>query len=192
MPSPKRIAVLASGSGTNAQNIFETFRDDESVEIVVLMSNKKDAYALTRAENFEIPTYIFDREAFTSGIVLEELQKLDIDLIVLAGFLWKIPDHIVKAFDMRIINIHPSLLPNYGGKGMYGMNVHNAVIANKDEKSGITIHYVNEYYDEGKVIFQTTCEISEEDNPETLAGKIHDLEYANFPGVIKQVADQLD
>ncbi|BDD03425.1 phosphoribosylglycinamide formyltransferase [Aureibacter tunicatorum] len=186
MSSPKKIAILASGSGTNAQKIFETFESDDDVKVVALMSNKSDAYALKRAENFNIPTFVFNREDSNSGKLLERLNAYEVDLVVLAGFLWKIPDNITKVYKNRIINIHPSLLPKYGGKGMYGMNVHQAVVDAKEKESGITIHYVNEFYDEGEVIFQATCEVLPTDTPDSLAQKIHALEYANFPRVIKE------
>lgn len=186
----KRIAVFASGSGTNAQNIFEYFSENEKVVVDSLWSNKPGAFALKRAENFGIETFVFDREKFYhSGEVVETLKKRGVDLIVLAGFLWLIPSDLIGSF--TIINIHPALLPKYGGKGMYGMNVHRAVVENGDRESGISIHYVNERYDEGKLIFQAKCPVLESDTPEMVAQKVHELEYRYFPGVIEKVLNEL-
>lgn len=182
----KRIAIFASGSGTNAENIISYFADNEWVVVDSLWSNKADAYALERAINFGVETYVFDRQKFYHTThVIDTLRKCKVDLIVLAGFLWLIPENLVKNF--TIINIHPALLPKYGGKGMYGMNVHKAVVENGDEKSGISIHYVNEKYDEGKLIFQAECAITPDDTPEKVAEKVHELEYKYFPKVIEQV-----
>ena len=183
----KRIALFASGSGTNAQNIIEYFSDNEQIIIDSLWSNKKDAYALSRAEKLEIETFVFGREDFyKSSRITETLKKRKVDLIVLAGFLWLIPDSLIQNF--VIINIHPALLPKYGGKGMYGMNVHRTVVKNKEKESGITIHFVNEKYDEGKIIFQARCPLDEKDTPEDVAQKVHVLEYEHFPQVIEKVA----
>jgi len=182
----KRIAILASGSGTNAENIFKYFSDNEDVVIDSLWSNKADAYALVRARNFGVESFVFDREKFYhTDMVADTLRERKVDLIVLAGFLWLIPDNLISAFP--IINIHPALLPKYGGKGMYGMNVHRAVVANSETESGISIHYVNENYDEGKLIFQAKCQVSSEDTPEQVAEKVHELEYRYFPQVIAEV-----
>lgn len=184
--SKKRIAIFASGSGTNAENIFSYFSDNERVVLDSLWSNKAGAYALIRAEKHGIKTYIFNRDQFyNSTQVVDTLRKRKIDLIVLAGFLWLIPQNLIKGF--TIINIHPALLPKYGGKGMYGMNVHKAVVENKEKESGISIHYVNENYDEGKMIFQATCPVNEGDTPERVAEKVHELEYEHFPRVIEEV-----
>ena len=182
----KRIVIFASGSGTNAENIISYFADNEQVVIDSLWSNKVDAFALKRADKFGIETHVFDREKFYhSSNIIDTLRKRKVDLIVLAGFLWLIPENLIKNF--TIINIHPALLPKYGGKGMYGMNVHKAVVENGDEKSGISIHFVNEKYDDGKLIFQAECEIKPGDSPEKVAEKVHELEYKHFPVVIEQV-----
>ncbi len=187
--SQKRIAILASGSGTNAENIFKYFTDSKDVVVDSLWSNKADAYALVRARNFGVDTFVFDREKFyQTDTVADTLRERKVDLIVLAGFLWLIPESLVSSFP--IINIHPALLPKYGGKGMYGMNVHRAVVENGDKESGISIHYVNENYDEGKLIFQAKCPVSSEDTPEQVAAKVHELEYRYFPQVIAQVLSE--
>lgn len=186
----KRIAVFASGSGTNAQNIFEYFAENKSIVVDSLWSNKAGAYALERARNFGIETFVFNRDEFyKSAGISDLLNDRKVDLIVLAGFLWLIPDHLIRNF--TIINIHPALLPKYGGKGMYGMNVHKAVVENRDKESGISVHYVNEKYDEGKLIFQAKCPVLENDTPEQVAAKVHELEYEYFPRVIEEVLKKL-
>ena len=183
----KRIAILASGNGSNFQRITEYFAGNADVEIAVLYSNHPGAYALMRAKNLGIPAVIFDRTQFyTTADILNDLLARRIDWIVLAGFLWLVPDNILLAFRDHILNIHPALLPKHGGKGMYGMRVHEAVIAAGDTESGITIHLVNEYYDEGQVIFQARCPVLPGDNAEAVAQKIHELEYAHFPRVIAE------
>ena len=182
----KQIVIFASGSGSNAQQITEHFANSDIARVVMIFSNCKDAYVLQRACNMNIPAVIFDRADFyENDVILTQLENINPDLIVLAGFLWKVPAKIVNAFPQRIINIHPALLPKYGGKGMYGENVHRAVIENHEKLSGITIHYVNEKYDEGDIIFQTACVVLEEDTPETLAQKVHALEYEYFPKIIE-------
>lgn len=182
----KRIAIFASGSGTNAQNIFEYFYDNEKVAIDSLWANKPDAYALKRAEKYGVDNFVFNRQQFyQTNELLETLRNRKVDLIVLAGFLWLIPDNLIQNF--QIINIHPALLPKYGGKGMYGMNVHKAVVENKETESGISVHFVNEKYDEGELIFQAKCPIYENDTPEMVAEKIHLLEYKHFPEIIEKV-----
>lgn len=182
----KRIAIFASGSGTNAQNIFEYFYDNENVAVDSLWSNKADAYALKRAEKYGIENFVFNRTQFYETNDLPEiLRNRKVDLIVLAGFLWLIPDNLIRNF--QIVNIHPALLPKYGGKGMYGMNVHKAVVENKETESGITIHFVNEKYDDGEIIFQATCQVLKNDTPESVAQKIHALEYEHFPKTIEKV-----
>jgi phosphoribosylglycinamide formyltransferase-1 len=184
----KNIALFASGSGTNAEQIILHFKGSEKGRVKLLLSNTSKAYALSRAENLGIPTHIFSREDFcNSEKVINLLQKINIDLIVLAGFLWLVPENMIKAFPDKIINIHPALLPKYGGKGMYGMHVHQAVIDSGDSESGISIHFVNEIYDEGKIIFQAKCAINKHDTPESLAQKIHQLEYEFFPKVIEEL-----
>ena len=158
----------------------------------IVFCNKPDAYVLERAKRLNVLTFVFGRDEFYhSDLVLNELNRLGIDLVVLAGFLWKVPDAIIDTYQNRVINIHPALLPSYGGKGMYGMKVHEAVIAAGEKESGITIHYVNNHYDEGAAIFQAKCEIVPEDTPETLATKVHALEYEYFPRVIKDVLEKI-
>jgi len=184
----KNIVIFASGNGSNAQRIAEYFTNTRGVNIKRIYSNKKDAYVLTRAANLNIGSVVFDRQDFYhTERVLDALVRDMPDLIVLAGFLWKIPDPILARFNGKIINIHPALLPKYGGKGMYGSRVHEAVIESGDDRSGITIHYVNEKYDEGEIIFQAECSIDPGETPETLASKVHALEYAHFPVVIEKL-----
>ena len=183
----KRIVILASGSGTNAENIIKYFKNSDSIRVVKVLSNKKSAKVLDRAAKFGIENESFSRTDFeiTNKMLKFLIDKAD--YIILAGFLWKIPQSIIEAFPNKIINIHPALLPKYGGKGMYGMHVHSAVVENKEKESGITIHYVNENYDEGAIIFQSKVEVSSEDSAEDVAQKIHKLEYAHFPKVIENV-----
>lgn len=184
----KRIAIFASGSGTNAQRIIEHFAGNDAVSVSLVLSNNPDAFVLERARKFKVPTHVFDRKCFyETREVLTLLQSENIDLIILAGFLWLIPQYLIKAFPGRIINIHPALLPKYGGKGMYGEKVHKAVIESGDKKSGITIHFVDELYDHGSIIFQATCEIDHDETPGSLANKVHKLEYQYYPLVIEQI-----
>lgn len=181
-----RIAVFASGSGTNAQNIFEYFADNQNVIIDSLWSNNPNAYAIERARQFGVESFLFTKNEFVNtNFVVEQLIERKIDLVVLAGFLWLIPPSMISAFP--IINIHPALLPKYGGKGMYGAKVHEAVVSNRENESGITIHYVNENYDEGKIIFQAKCKIEETDSADDVADKVHKLEYQYYPEVINNV-----
>ena len=189
--SVKRIAIMASGSGSNAQKIMEYFADNNNVKVDCLLSNNPEAPALERARKMGVETFVFDRNTFyNTTIVPDLLSKREVSLIVLAGFLWLVPEILVQSF--KIINIHPALLPRYGRKNMYGMNVHRAVIQNGDAKSGITIHHVNEAYDKGAVIFQAECLVDETDTPETLAEKIHLLEHAHYPGVIARLLESFD
>ncbi len=182
------IAIFASGSGTNAQNIIEYFSNKNNIIINRIYSNNKNAFVLERAFKFNIPTQVFDRnEFYKTDKILDILIDDQTDLIVLAGFLWLIPQNILAHFTNKIINIHPALLPKYGGKGMYGMHVHETVINSGDNESGISIHYVNEKYDEGEIIFQAKCKINKNDTPDSLASKIHQLEYEHFPKVIHQI-----
>lgn len=182
----KRIAIFASGSGSNAQNIIEYFADNKSFIVDSIWTNNPSAYVLERGKNFGIDSFIFSREEFkNTGFVVEKLKERNINLIVLAGFLWLIPSNLIENF--RIINIHPALLPKYGGRGMYGMNVHQAVVENKEKESGISIHFVNEKYDEGEIIFQAVCPVLPSDSPEDVAEKVHQLEYKHFPAVIEKV-----
>jgi len=182
----KRIAIFASGSGTNAQKIIEYFSASKDIFVDSLWSNNENAYALIRAEKLGIETFTFDRDEFyRSNDILDKLYDHRIDMIVLAGFLWLVPKNLTELF--TVINIHPALLPKYGGNGMYGMNVHKAVLASKDKESGITIHQVNQEYDKGKIIFQATCPIVAGDTPEILANRIHELEYLHYPRVIEEL-----
>ena len=183
----KRIAIFASGSGSNAQNIAEYFENNSLVKIQLILANKPDAFVLERAKNLGIPSFVFNRDDFyKSNTVLNILEENEIDLVVLAGFLWLIPDNLIQKYSNKIINIHPALLPKYGGKGMYGAKVHEAVHASGDKETGITIHFVNEKYDEGKVIFQAKAKIDTSDTPDSIAQKVHALEYENFPRVIEE------
>ena len=184
----KNIVLFASGNGSNVQRIVEYFADSDTVNVSLIVSNKADAYVLERAKKLNIDSLLINRELFyQSDKVVKTLQNLQTDLIVLAGFLWLIPENLIEAFPKKIINIHPALLPKYGGKGMYGMRVHEAVIANKESYSGISIHYVNPLYDEGTIIFQEKCELSENDTPENVAEKVHVLEYTHYPKVIEEL-----
>lgn len=183
-----KVAIFASGSGSNAQRITEYFQGHPSVKIDVIFTNNQEAYVIERAKKMGIPYIIFNRkDLYDTGTVMEELKRRDIGFIILAGFLWLVPPAIIRAFPGRIVNIHPALLPDYGGKGMYGEYVHKAVVANKEKISGITIHYVNEHYDQGDIIFQARCPVTPQDTHDTLASKIHSLEYEHFPRVIEEV-----
>ena len=188
----KNITILASGSGTNAENIIRFFQYRDEGRVKLLLSNRKDAYALERAKNLDVPSQIFSREEmYSSGIVLELLQEYSTDLIILAGFLWLIPSDIIRAYPNRILNIHPALLPAYGGKGMYGQRVHEAVIANRENISGISIHLVNEEYDSGDIILQAKCPVLGSDTPNDLASRIHELEYEHYPKLILEYLGKL-
>ena len=205
----KKLAIFVSGSGTNLQQIAEYFAPNPDVKIVCVVSNNKDAYANVRAKNLGIPLVMLNSKAkihdfelqsqyevsqtfdFQDKAFSEYLKSLDVDLIVLAGFLWLIPQHLLDAFNGKIINIHPALLPKYGGKGFYGHHVHEAVVAHHEKESGITIHYVNERYDSGDIIFQKSVELSETDTAEDVAAKIHILERDNFPVVIDELLKSL-
>ncbi|MEE4199004.1 MAG: phosphoribosylglycinamide formyltransferase [Bacteroidales bacterium] len=186
------IAIFASGSGTNAENLINYFKENKKIQISSIFSNNKNAYVVQRAKNHNIKSYIFSRtEFYQTSNVLRILQQNNIDLIVLAGFLWLIPEELIQHYPHKIINIHPALLPKYGGKGMYGMNVHQAVIDNHEKETGITIHYVNQEYDRGDIIFQAKCKVDQTDTPETLAKKVHELEYEHFPEIIEKIALEL-
>ena len=188
MKTCPRLAVFASGSGSNAQRLAEYFAGSGIAEVSVIYCNNPDAFVLERARLLGIPAVLIKRDSFYNDIiVLDDLKSREIDWVILAGFLWLVPDYILKAFPKRIINIHPALLPAYGGKGMYGMKVHQAVIAARESESGITIHYVNEKYDEGDIAFQAKCTIEKEDTPEMLAAKIHELEFEHFPRLIEKL-----
>jgi phosphoribosylglycinamide formyltransferase-1 len=193
MKQMKNIAVFASGSGTNAQNIAEYFMADQDICVALILSNKPDAYVLERAKKLNIPSVVFNRSDFyESEMILDTLHQNKIDFIVLAGFLWLIPDYLLKAYSGRMINIHPALLPKYGGKGMFGDKVHQAVIQSGDKQTGITIHYVNDHYDEGEIIFQDCINILPEDSAESIAKKVHALEYKHFPRVIEEIIRRAD
>jgi phosphoribosylglycinamide formyltransferase-1 len=182
------IAILASGSGTNAENIIKYFSNSNSAKVKLVLSNRREAYVLKRAEALNVKTWFFDyNDFYASGNVLDILTGENIDFIVLAGFLWLVPENILERYEGRIVNIHPALLPRYGGKGMYGDKVHKAVLENRDSESGITIHYVNRYYDEGDIIFQTKCRVGKDDTVESLACRVHELEYEYYPGVIEKL-----
>lgn len=183
-----RIAIFASGSGSNAENIANYFSANSSVEVSLILTNNSNAFVIDRAKKIGIKTIVFSkREFLNTDNILHFLDENNINLIVLAGFLLKIPENLIKSYPNKIINIHPALLPKYGGKGMYGDKVHQSVIEAKETESGITIHYVNEHYDEGKIIFQAKCKIETTDTPNDLATKIHLLEYEHFPKVIENL-----
>lgn len=183
-----RIALFASGSGSNAENIVRYFSEKEDISIPLIISNKKDAYVHERASRLGVPSLTFSKAEFDEGsVVVDTLHTYNIDFIVLAGFLLKVSQPLLDAYPGRIINIHPALLPKFGGKGMYGDRVHQAVVEAGETESGITIHYIDENYDEGDIIFQTTCEVLADDTPDEVARKVHALEYACFPRVIEAV-----
>ena len=184
----KQVVLFASGSGSNVENIAKYFENNEQVKIRCVLTNNKEAKVIDRCQRLKIPVLYFNRTAFSkTNTILTLLQAFSPDLIVLAGFLWKIPESFVKAFPNKILNVHPALLPKYGGKGMYGANVHQAVKDNKESETGITIHYVNENYDEGAIIHQSRTKLNPTDTPEHIAKKVHDLEYEHFPKVIEQI-----
>lgn len=183
----KNIVVFASGSGTNAENIIAHFNKTNSANVVAVFSNNPNAKVLEKAKKWNVPTVVFTKEALFSKELLEKLNAFQPDLIVLAGFLLKFPPTIIASYPHKVINIHPALLPKYGGKGMYGMNVHQAVIENKETQTGITIHFVNTDYDEGHIIFQKRVPLIGLETPEVVAEKVHQLELEYFPGVIENV-----
>lgn len=188
----KRIAIFASGSGSNAQKIMEHFKRNSEAEVVLILTNNPQAYVLQRADNFEIPSHIFTREEFyKTDNIIKLLKNLQVDLIVLAGFLWLVPENLLKAFPNKIINLHPALLPKYGGKGMYGDHVHNAVLAAKEEESGITIHFVNEKFDEGEILHQSRFKIEPGDTLEIIKFKGQQLEHQHFPRVIESLLKKM-
>ncbi len=188
----KRIAIFASGSGSNAQKIMEHFKKHLDAEVVIVLTNNPEAYVLQRADNFEIPSHIFDKnEFYKTNFVVDILKNLQIDLIVLAGFMWLIPQNLLKAFPNKIINIHPALLPKYGGKGMYGDRVHHAVIDAKEEESGITIHFVDENFDEGEIIHQSRFRIEAGDDLEMIKFKGQQLEHLHYPKVVEHLLKKM-
>lgn len=183
----KKIAIFASGSGSNAENIIQYFAQQPEICVKKIYCNVADAYVLERAKKYKIPAVVFNREEFRNPEkILHQLQEEETDFIVLAGFLWLVPACIISAYPNRIINIHPALLPSYGGKGMYGHHVHEAVIRAGEKESGITIHYVNDHYDSGASIFQARCPVLPDDTPDSLAARVHELEYRYFPRVIEE------
>ena len=186
----KKIVIFASGSGTNAQNIVLHFNNSSKLNQFHIFSNNANAIVLEKARNLAVPTKIFSKEELNSDVLLKNLIEIQPDLIILAGFLLKFPSNCIAAFPNKIINIHPALLPKYGGKGMYGMHVHRAVVENKDVETGITIHYVNENYDEGNIIFQERVALSGDETPEEVADKIHELEQTHFPLIIEKILNQ--
>jgi phosphoribosylglycinamide formyltransferase-1 len=184
----KRIVIFASGSGSNAENLIKFFHKRENASVILVLTNNPYAKVLDRCKNLKVNALSFNKIAFSkSEEVLNTLRAAQPDLIVLAGFLWKFPEFILKVFPNKVVNIHPALLPNYGGKGMYGIHVHSAVVANKETETGITIHYVNENYDEGAVIFQAKCNVLPTDSAEDVAEKIHLLEMKHFPKIINEL-----
>jgi len=183
----KRIVIFASGSGSNTENIIDYFKKNTVAEVVKVLTNKHNAKVLERAKRLGVSSLVFNKKEFVEDDAILNVLIKEADYIILAGFLLRVPAKFVKAFPNKIINIHPALLPKYGGKGMYGMHVHNAVVENKEKETGITIHYVNENYDEGAIIFQKEVLVDSTDTPEIVADKIHELEYANFPKIIEQV-----
>jgi len=188
----RNIAIFASGSGSNAENIIAYFSTKNSAKVALVLSNRRDALVLKRAARLKVPSVFFDRKDFYhSETVLEYLRSYSIDFIVLAGFLWLVPENLLDSYPGRIINIHPALLPSYGGKGMFGEYVHRAVIENKEKESGISIHFVNREYDKGDIIFQARCAVDDSDTPDTLAQKVHSLEYVHFPKVIEGIISNL-
>ena len=192
MKKPIQLAVFISGSGSNAEEIFSYFQIHPSIKVALVLSNNPDAYGLERAKKFTIPSKVFSRNQFSeSEEVLRWLIAAGVTHLVLAGFLWLVPDYLIRAFPHRIINIHPALLPKFGGKGMYGMKVHEAVKLSGEKQTGISIHEVNEIYDEGKILFQASCPVDFSDSPQQIAEKVLQLEHGFYPGVIEQWASGL-
>jgi phosphoribosylglycinamide formyltransferase 1 len=185
---PKRLAIFASGSGTNAEKITDYFSSNSEVEVSLILTNNPQAGVIARARQRQIPVVVFDKKTFyDTHRIVELLQNQQIDLVVLAGFMMLVPQPLVAAFPNRIVNIHPALLPKYGGKGMYGHFVHEAVVAAQETESGITIHFVNEQYDEGAIIFQASCSIAPTDSPDDVAAKVHVLEHQHYPATIAKL-----
>jgi phosphoribosylglycinamide formyltransferase 1 len=183
----KQIVIFASGSGSNAENIIRHFEKSAVAKVAAVFSNKADAGVLQRAEKHNIPTVVFTKEALIGESVLEKVNAFQPDLIVLAGFLLKFPGNIIEAYPKKIINIHPALLPKYGGKGMYGMNVHRAIVDNREPETGISIHYVDEHYDEGDIIFQQSVSLDGNETCEEVSQKVQQLEYDHFPQIIEKL-----
>ncbi len=189
----KRIAIFASGSGSNAQRIMEHFKRNKEMEVALVLCNKPDAYVLQRADNFEVPTHVFTKEELLHTNSIDNLLKnLEIDILVLAGFMWLLPERFIQNYPKRIVNIHPALLPKHGGAGMFGRKVHESVLKSKDNETGITIHYVNENFDEGEIIYQSKCTVEKNDDLEKLAYKVHQLEHIHYPKIIEDLLKKLD
>ena len=189
---PKKLAIFASGSGSNAENICNYFAESSDIKVVLICTNREDAFIVKRANKLNIPVCIFSKSELNNFVDLhKKLQNIEVDVIILAGFLLKLPEIMVDSYPNRIINIHPSLLPKYGGKGMYGSNIHKAVIKNNELESGISIHFVNQNYDEGKITLQKKCSISSNESVETLIHKIHKLEHNYFPVAIEKTIKKL-
>lgn len=192
MPLKKRIAIFASGSGSNAQKIMEHFNKHSDAEVAIVLCSNPNAYVIQRADNFEIPSHVFDKfDFYQTDNVVKLLKSMEIDLIVLAGFLWLIPANLLKAFPNQIINIHPALLPKYGGKGMYGDRVHQSVLDNQETESGITIHFVNENFDEGEIIHQSKYRIEKGDDIEMIKFKGQQLEHLHYPKVVESLLKKM-
>ncbi|WP_421940789.1 phosphoribosylglycinamide formyltransferase [Pedobacter sp.] len=188
----KRIAIFASGSGSNAQKLMEHFKRSNDIEISLVLTNNAEAYVLQRADNFEIPSHVFDKhEFYKTDEVIDLLKNLDIDFIVLAGFLWLVPQNLIQAYPGRIVNIHPAILPKFGGKGMYGDYVHHAVMAAGEPEGGITIHYVDENYDEGEYIYQARYKIDKSDNLEMVKFKGQQLEHLHYPRIVESLVKKI-
>ena len=186
----KHISILASGNGTNAENIIRYFSNDKNAQVTLVLSNKPQAKVLERAAELGVDAFFFDRTQFyETGEVLMMLRRRETDLVVLAGFLWLVPEDVIDAFRGRIVNIHPALLPRFGGRGMYGDRVHRAVLDAGCSESGITIHYVNEHYDSGDIIFQAKCPVLPGDDVNSLASRVHELEYVHYPRVIENLVE---
>jgi len=187
----KRIVIFASGSGSNAENLIKFFQNSEHASVIQILTNNPHAKVLDRAKRLGVSAFSFNKTAFTkTEDVLNLLKASQPDLIVLAGFLWKFPENILNHFENKVINIHPALLPKYGGKGMYGMHIHREIVKNNEAETGITIHYVNENYDDGAIIFQAKCEVLPNDTAEDVAAKIHELEMMHFPKVVEQLLNE--
>ena len=185
----KKIVVFASGSGTNAENIIKYFLNSSKAKVVSVFTNNPAAKVIERAAKLDLSSQIFSKQELNEGFLLQKINAFQPDLIVLAGFLLKVPQNLIDAYPNKIVNIHPALLPKFGGKGMYGMHIHEAVVANKETETGITIHYVNENYDEGAILFQAAVAVTPEDTPEDVAVKIHELEQKHFPIIIDNLLD---
>ena len=185
----KKIVIFASGSGTNVENIIKYFAETKIGAVVAVFTNRADAKVIERAQNHRVPVVVFSKDDLIESKILQKINTFRPDLIVLAGFLLKFPENIIEAYPNKIINIHPALLPKYGGKGMYGMNIHRTIVENKEKETGITIHFVNENYDEGNILFQKNIVLSGAETPEEVAGKIHELEQEYFPQVIERLLE---